>query len=109
MKRKIVVITLSILVFTTGVFFLTGCKKNPEDKSKYISEKLAKKLELTPSQKKEVYQMTLAHWAAVKKEYSQKTLSKAERKKYKKEWKKKLKKILTEEQYKKIKKKFKNE
>ena len=101
-KRKIIIGAVFALVSFFGIRSVFWAKKSQEEKIQHITEKMAKKLDLTPEQKAKVYVLNLKRSEGHQKAYE------AGRKKeiivaVVKEWEEGLREVLAAEQLKKLK------
>ena len=106
-QKKIIIATLVVLATLFGGKSLLWAQKSQEDKVQHITERMAKKLDLSQEQKEKVYAINLKKVEArqnlknIKNETSRKE-RKEQFKKRAQEWKNELKTVLNEEQLKKI-------
>lgn len=99
--KRIIIGALVFLGVVIGVKAIKHTRMSTDDKVKHITEKMAKKLSLTPEQKEKVYKINLeranGHELAYKEGRDREVLMKAVN-----QWKEGLQQVLSEEQAKKL-------
>jgi len=101
-KKKIIIISLSVLLLLFGIKFVVHATIDNEKKAQKISEKISKKLELSDEQKAKVYEINLQMFKKMEeaKKDKQGKSRKEIRKELKTEWIVQIKEVLNEEQIK---------
>lgn len=106
-RKKIIIVVLVVFATVFGSKSLLWAQKSHEDKVQYMTERMAKKLDLSEEQKEKVYAINLKKVEVRKNLKNAKdNTSRKERKEQFKlkiaEWKNELKTVLYEEQLKKM-------